>query len=182
MRQAGGQIDASSGGGSVSWAPAGGAPQVNVAMPEDIASDQAHLMHVDPKYQEQLDALGAEVASKQGKLVQLDPESQAQIDEWTNAQIGQSRQSYNDNRADMLARLFAGGTNQSTIAGDIGGRLLDNQALTEGTLKGQGADRALNLRQFLTDDQRQALGLRAQIAQGSQDAALKEPGHQRRSV
>src|ERR1700686_5509743 len=67
VKTAGAQFGGSSGGGgSVNYAPAGGAPQVNVAMPDDIASDQANLMHVDPKYQEQLDALSAEVAAKQG--------------------------------------------------------------------------------------------------------------------
>lgn len=166
------------GGGRVSFNMGGGggaAPAAGGGMP-DLASDQAELMKLDPKYQEQLAALGEEAKGMQGKLLDLDEAAQADLGKAKDAQLNRSRAVFNDKRDELLTRLFAGGTNQSTIAGDMGGRIVADQALVESDIEGQSADRALAMRQQLTDGARDTLALRAQMAQGQGDMALQELG------
>lgn len=163
------RVMAAAGGGA---AP-GAAPQEGLP---NLSSSQQELMKLDPRYQAELDALGTEAAGMQGKFLDLDEAAKADLATAKEAQLQRSRSVFNSQRDDLLTKLFAGGTNQSTIAGDMGGRIVADQALVEGDIEGQSADRTLAMRQALTDSSQKNLSLRADMARSKGDMALNELG------
>jgi hypothetical protein len=152
--------------------PSGGFP----AEPEDIASREQELLKLDPRYQAEFDRLRSEAEQTKGGFVTLDEQAQADLEAETAAQREAAQRVFNQERDELLLRLYAGGTHQSTMAGEAAGRMLGEQASVEAGIAGDAASRRLALRQALTDNQLKNLALRGDFAGRQADIASNELG------
>lgn len=163
------------GGGSFTFRSSGGGGSA-MAIPTGLSSKESELMKLDPKYQAAFAALGEEAKGMQGKVYDLDPEMRAQLAVMRDAQLARARAAAASGRDQLLTRLYAGGNQQSTMAGEVGSRLLADQSLVESDIEGDSAGRELELRMGITDDARELFGMRGDLAGRSADTALSELG------
>lgn len=134
---------------------------------------------LDPKYQDELDALRDEAAQySDGKLPTLDDESSAEYDEILAAQRGELDMARQDAQDDWLLRAFGSGGQRSTVAGEAAGRMLYGLEQTHRQLLSDDAQRRLDARAGMADRIMQNLGFRAEIAGQQANIALQEFGIQ----
>jgi hypothetical protein len=118
-------------------------------------------------YLSQIEALSQQLQNP-AILASLDPETQAALDAITQNSLAQLNQRFQQDQGTLLADLYGNRINQSSIANNAVGQLLQNQGLVQGQALSDAALRELQTRQYLTDAQRQ----RQQLAlQGLTSAA-----------
>lgn len=103
------------------------------------------------------------------QLAQLDPETAAALQAITQNTLGQLRQQFEQDQARQLASLFGNRVQQSSIATNALGQLLQQQGLVTSQALSEGAQRELGTRQFITDTQRANLATALQGLLGGAD-------------
>jgi hypothetical protein len=124
-----------------------------------LAEDPSKIYELDPSLQEEAESLRQQLIEAGSSLADLDPETAAAFEQEIAQEIALSQRGFEVMKDDFLVRMFGSGTEQSTMAGDIGGRLVGDQSLTEAGIRSQGAMRKLGARQFLTQSKMQGLGM-----------------------
>jgi len=102
-------------------------------------------------------------------LAQLDPQAKAALDQITQNTLTQLTQQFQQDQARQLASLFGNRVQQSSIATNAVGQLLENQGRVTSQALAEGAGRELGARQFVTDTQRANLATALQGLLGGAD-------------
>jgi hypothetical protein len=102
-------------------------------------------------------------------LAQLDPQTKAALDQMTQNTLTQLTQQFQQDQARQLASLFGNRIQQSSIATNAVGQLLENQGRVTSQALAEGAGRELGARQFITDTQRANLATALQGLLGGAD-------------
>lgn len=102
-------------------------------------------------------------------LAQLDPQTKAALDQITQNTLTQLTQQFQQDQARQLASLFGNRLQQSSIATNAVGQLLENQGRVTSQALAEGAGRELGARQFITDTQRANLATALQGLLGGAD-------------
>ena len=102
-------------------------------------------------------------------LAQLDPQTKASLDQITQNTLTQLTQQFQQDQARQLASLFGNRVQQSSIATNAVGQLLENQGRVTSQALAEGAGRELGARQFVTDTQRANLATALQGLLGGAD-------------
>jgi len=87
-------------------------------------------------------------------LAQLDPQTKAALDQMTQNTLTQLTEQFKQDQARNLASLFSNRVQQSSIATNALGQLLENQGRVTSQALSDAAGRELGARQFVTDTQR----------------------------
>ena len=102
-------------------------------------------------------------------LAQLDPETKAALDQMTQNTLTQLTEQFKQDQARQLASLFGNRVQQSSIATNAVGQLLENQGRVTSQALSDAAGRELGARQFVTDTQRANLATALQGLLGGAD-------------
>lgn len=141
-------------------------------MMEDIKNSDA--LALDPKYGAQSEALRQRAEEIRGKLVALNPEDEESLNAMTEADLALAQRNFDQRSREVMAKLFGGGVERSTMALDQGGRLLGDQALVESQITAAGHQRNLGMRQFLTQEQLANLSFQESSLSNERNAALAD--------
>jgi hypothetical protein len=141
-----------------------------------LTEDPSKIYELDPALAEEAESLRAQMIEAGQNLADLDPETAAAFEQEIAHEIAMSQRGFEVMKDDFLVRMFGSGTEQSTMAGDIGGRLVGDQALTEAGIRSQGAMRKLGARQFLTQTGLQSLGMAQEGLNAQRMAELQRMG------
>ncbi len=114
---------------------------------------------LDPGIQQYLDQIQQLSQRLQGptQLLDLDPATKAAFAAQSTAEQGKLRQQFTQDQATQLANLFGNRVNQSSIATNALGQLLQQQGLVSQQQQADAAMRELQARVALTDEERQRL-------------------------
>lgn len=85
-------------------------------------------------------------------LANLDPETQAYLDQISAAEQAKLKQQFDEEQGKVIAQLFGNRVQQSSIAGQNTGQMLQRQGLVTQQQQADAANRALNTRQTLTQN------------------------------
>lgn len=102
-------------------------------------------------------------------LANLDPATKASLDQITQNTLAQLTEQFKRESANQLASLFGNRIQQSSIATNAVGQLLENQGRVTSQALSEGAQRELGARQFVTDTQRANLATALQGLLGGAD-------------
>jgi len=102
-------------------------------------------------------------------LAQLDPQTKAALDQMTQNTLTQLTEQFKQDQARNLASLFGNRVQQSSIATNALGQLLENQGRVTSQALSDAAGRELGARQFVTDTQRANLATALQGLLGGAD-------------
>jgi len=102
-------------------------------------------------------------------LAQLDPQTKAALDQMTQNTLMQLTEQFKRDQGANLAQLFGNRVQQSSIATNALGQLLENQGRVTSDALSQAAGRELGARQFVTDTQRANLATALQGLLGGAD-------------
>lgn len=100
-------------------------------------------------------------------LLNLDPETKAALQQITDNTLAQLQQQFERDQAARVAELFGNRIQQSSIAGNVLGQLLQQQGLVRSQALSDAATRELGTRQYITDTQRARQQLALQGLLGS---------------
>jgi hypothetical protein len=81
------------------------------------------------------------------ELPGLSPETLAGLDKQTQAELLAAQEQSGQGRASLLRSLFGRGMARSTVAGDVGGRLVGQEAQTRANILANAANRAIGLQE-----------------------------------
>jgi hypothetical protein len=102
-------------------------------------------------------------------LATLDPQTKAALDQMTQNTLTQLTEQFNRDQAKNVASLFGNRVQQSSIATNALGQLLENQGRVTSQALSDAAGRELGARQFVTDTQRANLATALQGLLGGAD-------------
>lgn len=96
-----------------------------------------------------------------GDLAALPADLQEQLAQIQESELADAKASFSSQRKDLLRSLFGQGLNRSTIAGDVGSRLVEGEARALSAVRSAAAQRALQLRADIANRRLQAAGVAA---------------------
>jgi hypothetical protein len=141
-----------------------------------LQEDPNKIYELDPGLADEAASLRAQMLEAGGDLADLSPEDQAEFETMLTAELAMSERGFETMKNDFLTRMFGSGTEQSTIAGDIGGRLVGDQQLVEQQIRAANAGQQLGMRQFLTQNKMGALGMASENLNQTRMAELQRLG------
>lgn len=145
---------------------------------ERVSTDFANDLRVDPRYADELAALRAELESQGGELPQLDEQTAADLAAMRESELQDVSRTFQEARDDLLLRAFAGGTQQSTILGDTGQRLVEGEGQVRSQVLSQDAQRRIAARTEMANRIHSNLLARADLIEAEKEAALQDIGVQ----
>lgn len=114
-----------------------------------------------------------QIKSDPGQLAALDAQSETDLEAIKNAQLAAAENVFSDERDQLLRDLFGRGVQQSTIAGEAGGRLLGRRAQVLAEIEGEAGARRIGLRQDIRDARLRALLGAGQLQNQRFDASVR---------
>lgn len=119
---------------------------------------------LDPQIQQYLDQITqlSQRLSGPTQLLELDPGAKAAFAAQSQAEQARLRQQFEQDQATQLANLFGNRVNQSSIATNALGQLLQQQGLVSQQQQADAALRELQARMALTEEERARLGMSLQ--------------------
>lgn len=109
----------------------------------------------------ELGGLAKMLLERGGSLPGLPEDLQAQLDQILSSELADTEASFDTQKDDLVRRLFGQGLQRSTIAGDVGGRLVEGEARALSAVRSAAAQRALQLRTEIANRNLQAAGIAA---------------------
>jgi hypothetical protein len=152
--------------------------QLQEQLEEKVSADvDAEPRQFEDEYEGELDRIREEAQQfESGELPELGEETAEQFDTMLEAQKGELDMRRQNEKEDLLLRMFGAGAQRSTVAGEAAGRMLYGQEQTHRQLLADDANRRLNARADMADRIMNSLAFQAQVAQGQQQTALQAFG------
>lgn len=147
-----------------------GDPELVNLLEEAVRNDVVDetLLEADPELRERLLQTIDTIEAERGQLIELDPETREQLATIREGEIAAFEEQLRQQQQDLLVQLFGRGQETSTIAGDVGQRLVVGSAAARAGIEAEAASREIDLRTALTAQSQQALQAQAQLLLGQQ--------------